>query len=290
MQKDIKSLLDLGKNLDQKTITADEVKSSSLLTYQNSSIIMGTGFWQIKNATFSNCVFYMTQVSDLRFTNCTFVECNFFRVNFTDVEFHSCSIENCVFNKPKFKNTYLDPQTITFDFNKWKIEASNINTWLFQKLESNYKEMHQDKFAMYAHIAFRRYLRWQWIRDALTEAHRLKIKSWFRFFIDILYDKSMGYGYGLGNALVTTIILFGIGAIVLNQWWEAFCITPNVQHLEKISLIQKLYFLVVTSSTVGYGDLSPKTTYGMLFVVVIILFSIIWTATITAIILKRLVK
>ncbi len=43
---------------------------------------------------------------------------------------------------------------------------------------------------------------------------------------------------------------------------------------EKWSMIDSLYFCVVTMATVGYGDFSPHTTVGKLFTIVYIFLSI----------------
>jgi voltage-gated potassium channel len=41
--------------------------------------------------------------------------------------------------------------------------------------------------------------------------------------------------------------------------------------LEKLSVVDALYLTVVTLTTVGYGDLVPRTGAGRLFTVVLIL-------------------
>ena len=41
--------------------------------------------------------------------------------------------------------------------------------------------------------------------------------------------------------------------------------------LEKVSLIDSLYFTVVTIATVGYGDIHPVTSLGKLFVILLII-------------------
>lgn len=56
----------------------------------------------------------------------------------------------------------------------------------------------------------------------------------------------------------------------------ALLITGTIFYMifEKWSMIDSLYFCVVTMATVGYGDFSPHTTIGKLFTIVYIFMSI----------------
>lgn len=60
-------------------------------------------------------------------------------------------------------------------------------------------------------------------------------------------------------SLVFTLLLFG---------------TIFYMIFEKWSMIDSLYFCVVTMATVGYGDFSPQTKVGKLFTIVYIFMSI----------------
>ena len=100
----------------------------------------------------------------------------------------------------------------------------------------------------------------------------------------------MGYGYGLTNTLITTVIFLLVTVGLVDYCWVKLNVTSNVQNLQEASIWEKLYFIVVTASTLGYGDLSPKSTMGMIFVVVLLLGSILWTAAVTAIFVKKLTK
>ncbi len=57
---------------------------------------------------------------------------------------------------------------------------------------------------------------------------------------------------GFRGLLTLVLILLGIGTVFYHN-------------VEGWSWIDSLYFCVVTSATVGYGDLSPQTTLGKLF-------------------------
>jgi len=271
-----------------------KIKRGNGGAYFECNINFGEGVVHVKSAVFRGCLFDKNEISNMTFTDCTFIECRFVAVKMSNLEFHRTKIINCLFMKPVFTNVYLDPRSFSFDFNEWKSGAANINTSLFQRLESNLKSMHQDEFARTAYIQFRRYARWQKVHRLDGLKFREIIKRRTAFLVDCLYDRSMLYGYGIFNVFITTVLAMGAGILVLNCWWSYFSITSNLNgnfpYFKDPDIIQKIYYLVVTVTTVGYGDLSPKHASGMIFVIFVLLFSVVWTATLTAIIVKRIVK
>ena len=46
------------------------------------------------------------------------------------------------------------------------------------------------------------------------------------------------------------------------------------QKLENLSVLDSYYYVVVTLSTIGYGDIAPKTSAGKLFTIFFIVFGI----------------
>jgi voltage-gated potassium channel len=46
------------------------------------------------------------------------------------------------------------------------------------------------------------------------------------------------------------------------------------QWLEKLSIVDSYYYVIVTLSTVGYGDIVPKTDAGKIFTIFFIIFGI----------------
>ncbi len=63
------------------------------------------------------------------------------------------------------------------------------------------------------------------------------------------------------NLLFTTMIILGIGTVVYH-------------FVESWSWIDSLYFCVVTLTTIGFGDFSPKTDLGKIFTIGYILLGI----------------
>lgn len=63
------------------------------------------------------------------------------------------------------------------------------------------------------------------------------------------------------DLLITTIIILMVG-------------TLTYHYLENWSVIDSLYFSVVTLTTIGYGDFSPKTDAGKIFTIIYIVVGI----------------
>ena len=258
----------------------------------NCNIRINSSIKEIKNSIFLKCVFLKQEFSDMTINNCQFEECTFTACSFDDVEFHKTEFINCWIAKPKFQKTYLDPNSIKFNFEEWKIGASNINTTLFQRLESNMRDIHQEDFSRSAHIQFQRYRRWQSRYESKKSNFILKFSHWKDYFINFAYDLLLLYGYGLYRAILVTIILIALFSVGLDYFWREISLTSNVSGLtvKNCDFFQKVYFLVVTATTLGYGDITPRSSFGMIFVITLLALSVIWTATLTALIVKRLVK
>ena len=59
--------------------------------------------------------------------------------------------------------------------------------------------------------------------------------------------------------------------------------------VEKLSFVDAFYFSAITLTTVGYGDISPHTTFGKLFTVFYIFGGIAIIATFGNLLIKRAV-
>ena len=267
--------------------------SKSFLQYTDLHIEINATKQSFKKLNFFRCMFTRQAFEKITFSDCYFIECSFVACEFSNVEFHNSHFKNCLFEKPNFSQTYLDPKFLRFNFGQWKKDAANINTRVFQKLEANLRDIYQEDFAERAHIEFRRYRRWQDIYRLKKDIGLFKkIGLIYNFWVDISYEVALLYGYGLYRALAATVLALYVGTEFLDYFWCDLNLVSNsaALKLDKSSALQKLYFLVVTASTLGYGDVTVANENGMKFVIGILAFSVIWTATLTALIVKRLVK
>ena len=259
------------KNIDVVDIKNDiEINLHEILFDKDTKNNHGV---HIKNVTFTKCLFTNKLIKSAKFQGCTFKFCQFNGVQIEECEFHDCKfIEGCFF-KADISNTYLDPASFYFG-SKWHYKWANVNAWWYQALYRNSKNLHQEKFAMLADKKFQFYRRYEYLFG--------KHKHPLRFTRGLLYDLTLGYGYGILNALIVTCFLIAIFAFL-------------IQHQTTIggdaSFIELIYFAVVSFTTVGYGEVRPLLLPLPLFITTTFLFfSIVWGSLVTAVIVKRLVK
>ncbi|MBV4485164.1 MULTISPECIES: ion channel [Pseudomonas] len=227
---------------------------------------------QVSGKTFTKCIFSHKIIEEFTFKNCIFVGCMFNGAAFVGVEFHDCEFRECFFYKARFKDTYIDPRSFIFS-KEWHWFRANVNAGLFQSVYNNSKSMHQEEFAMHSDRKFQFYRRYQYLYGNYPEI--------YRFLKGLLFDYLLGHGYGIKNTLFMTLVS------ILGFAW---LLDGNVKS-ENGTFFETLYFTVVSLTTVGYGEITPRHELApMVITIVLLLSSIAWCAVVTAIIVKRIVK
>lgn len=229
---------------------------------------------QTKNVTFRECLFSHANISGRNFYGCKFENCTFSGAEILHCEFHQCKFYNCVLYKTSISDTYLDP--ISFYFSaSWHYHWANVNAWWFQSLHRNSMDMHQKDFAMHADRRFRFYRRYEELLG--------KNKRPIKFLLGLAYDLMLGYGYGVINCLVVTIGFIGLFAYLMTGYTNLPSGAGALEHI---------YYSVVSFTTVGYGEVTPEQKYpiALMMTSAFLFLSIVWTAIVSAVVVKRLVN
>jgi hypothetical protein len=232
----------------------------------------------IRYVVFDKCLFSYQTIRSVDFHYCTFNECQFNGATIENSEFHQCTFKESNFFKSSISNTYLDPKSFLFS-SKWRKHWPNVNAWWFQSLYRNSKDMHQEPFARSADQEFQFYRRYEYING--------RKKRPVKFFIGLLYDLLLGYGYGVWNSLISTCIFIYLFASLMQSQTSH----NNSGQLESAGFVEHIYFAVVSFTTVGYGEVTPIHSNLALIITTLFLFlSFVWGSLVTAVIVKRLVQ
>ncbi|NNM54055.1 MAG: potassium transporter TrkA [Spirochaetales bacterium] len=125
--------------------------------------------------------------------------------------------------------------------------------------------------------------------------------SGFYVILSVVFHRPFELSFGFSVVLIVLLVVFarqfhrsslaagslfallGMGTLliygIMGSLWLGEDFSPAIK-----TLSQALYFVVVTMSTVGYGDITPKTAQGQLFTVSLILLGItVFAATLSTV-------
>jgi voltage-gated potassium channel Kch len=242
---------------------------------------------QFNNYIFENVSFAKTIIKGVNFKRCKFKDCLFIGTKFIDCEFHRCTFDNCNHYKASFENTYINPKT--FSNLLRPADHSNIGVYFYQQLLANSTDMGQNEFANIAEYYFKLWQRYQlvyeWKKNEIN--NKEFISGWFPNFI---YYWIAGYGLKSKIFAIWTILML-TGIICLNyNCWNQLSINGKEGIVSNYSWVEAIYFSIITITTVGYGDLTPLSKFGMLMISFEAIFGIIWLSVFASIIIKKVVR
>jgi voltage-gated potassium channel Kch len=210
--------------------------------------------------TFKHISFNYTVFHNVGFIDCTFNDCLLMSASFKKCEFIDCTFENTNTSKARFTDTLIDPDDFSENFDL-KTDT-NIAVGLYQSLYKNLvnecqpKRAEKSLYLMYR--AENAHLESQFKRDKITRAKFWKERIWHVF-----QDITSGYGLKkikIFYSLIVTIFIFSL----CNYYFS--------HHIFKLgdvtSLIDSIYFTLVTLTTLGYGDIVPCTPFGKVVIMI----------------------
>lgn len=214
----------------------------------------------MKSKKFIEVSFKDTDFFNVRFIDCSFEKCLFIGATITDCEFINCKFTETNTSKLKIKNCLIDPAI--FDDNFDLEIDSNIAIDLYHSLYKNSSEVHQPEYAIESlyrmKVAERKQLDSKRKRNLIDKGTYRKEK-----LKHIVFDFVSGYGLRVGKVLRFLIIVIAFFTI-LNYALRSFIF----EKWEIFTIIDSFYFTCVTITTLGYGDISPDTQAGKIFIVI----------------------
>ena len=242
---------------------------------------------RIKKKKFTNISFSKTKIANIEFNKCEFIDCLFIGTSFVDCEFHECIFNGCNPHKISFRDTYIDPACFAGMLSPEK--HSNIGIWLFQQLLRNSAECRQPAFAQTAQYYFYKWKRYQLGYD-YRKNELTRFQYYRRVLPSLLYDHLAGYGIRLlPLARLTSGMLF-ICTLFNHLAWSMFGMHSSTLDPGTPSIARSIYYTVITITTLGYGDLTPTSDFGLYAASVESLFGVLWLGLIANTIIKRVAK
>jgi len=207
---------------------------------------------------FIDVSFKDTDIEHVRFVRCKFQHCLFIGASLTKCEFTDCSFSETNTSKVRIRECLFDP--LSFENNFDLKNDTNIAIDLYHSLYRNASEEHQPVHAVESLYRMKR----------AEHAHLESQKN--RNLIDkkSFFLKKSGHmlsdfvsGYGLRTMRVLRLLLIVITFFSFLNYILSGLIFD--QYAE-FTIIDSIYFTCITITTLGFGDITPVTSFGKLFV------------------------
>jgi hypothetical protein len=243
---------------------------------------------KLKNKKFINVWFKNVIIDGMTFQDCVFEDCRMIGTIVRDCEFHDCEFKRCNTHKIHFERTYIDPTSFVEMPDKRKY--ANIGVYLFQQLYRNSDEMLQPDFRNAAEYEFRKWQRYElsskWRNG---DAHKQRVaKRWAGNMFFFLIS-----GYGLKPFRVALwFFLFLISVLGFNYgcWHRFDFYSSSGLSVANATLPLAIYYSVVTLSTLGYGDITPRSSFGLLATSAEAILGLVWLALVASVLIKKVLR
>jgi hypothetical protein len=137
---------------------------------------------------------------------------------------------------------------------------------LYQELLNNSRRQSQPDFALDALFEFRRWLRFERVyllrNKNFENASRMNLVT--QIATSWSMEKLLGFGIRLRNYIGTAV---GV-ALSFATFNSIYSVQLGLEGSKgsPLSFVDSLYFTIITLTTIGYGDITPTTPFGRLFV------------------------
>lgn len=233
---------------------------SNIHYYPDEIIGKNSHYLVFRDKAFKEVSFKDTLIKNVRFIGCTFETCLFMGAFFEECEFVDCNFYNTNTSKVRFVDCLIDP--LSFEKNFDLVNDANIAVSLYHALYRNSSETHQPKYAIESLYNMKRaecnYLDYKKDQKVIGICEYRIERSKF-----ILHDFISGYGLKLSRVARLLGIVIAVFTI-LNFALSGFIFTSDGVE----TIVDSLYFTCVTVTTLGYGDMTPDTQFGKLFVTI----------------------
>ena len=257
------------------SISGDEISSYELfkasirndnisnVLYMPDTFCLVKGYDKFNKIAFRAISFKNTKFERVKFVDCSFIDCLFLSAQFVQCDFSNCSFRGCNFLGSSWEKTRIDPKTLKNNFD-YKNDA-NIAVHLFQALYEQYKIEHQPNYVRLSKYLFMK------SRYGLDYHYRKKGTLTTLTFIlrrvQSLFHRLIS-GYGVYRLrVIGAFFSFFILASSINHSLQSYIFSNDVPPVSpNYSAIQSAYYTFISITTIGFGDMVPKSEMGRILI------------------------
>ena len=233
--------------------------------YMPDTFSLAARYDKFTKITFRAISFKNTKFERVKFVDCEFIDCLFLNSFFLQCDFSNCSFNDCNFLGSSWENTRIDPRTLKKNFD-FKNDA-NIAAHLFHALYEQFKNEHQPIYARQSKYFLMK------ARYGLDFYYKKKgtLNKYAFYFrrIQALFDMLLS-GYGVYKLRVlAAFFIFFLVASILNHFLQSYIFSNADPRISPgYSMIQSAYYTFISITTIGFGDMVPKSEVGRLLIMI----------------------
>ncbi len=242
--------------------------------------------WNIKNITFRNVSFSRTVIENFEFESCVFERCLFTWAVIKDCRFVLCSFIDSNPHRFELYNVFVDPKSFRSCVKDQSY--SNIGVHVYQELLRGSKAQAQVGFTDEAQFWLSRWERrllLQQLKRRPAGEHWLKVKA--TIALKWVSDLTTGSGTSLLRLATTSFVLL----LLLTQFnWEmSGLFLFQDSHGNNISSYNQVFYLTtIIVTTLGFGDITPASNIGRVFVSMEAMIGFVFLALTSSTIYRRI--
>ncbi len=244
----------------------------------------------LKNGFLAQCNFSNSNLQQVQLENINFVKANFYNARLVSIRLDKES----TFSNANFKNAFLNAIKFTDKILGDGIEINEISYFSLIK-KSLFKEKHGDKrnhteFLMvdtkditsYDLVSLKKYTEWYMtvsrkIRDS-KHNYRQRLSIIYQIIISKYWTSYSVFG---AFTFFTILLLASFFHLTSNNFKIPCELIP-------VDFFDCIYFVVVTFTTLGYGDISPINWGGQVFVIITALTGYLFLGTFIYLLSKKM--
>ena len=178
--------------------------------------------------------------------------------------------------------TSLDPRSIQQCLDEK--QHTNIALHLYSELRKSALEIENPEFAREAGYQYHRWSRYH-LRYKCKSGEVSNVKFAQQWLFSIGLDYVIGYGWRVHRFAISTALM-----VVALTFWNYFIwshLVSSTYGTSEPTFVASLYYTMITITTLGYGDITPVTTLGMLSAVAQATLGVLWIGLLVSVIVRK---